>query len=164
MYARLDRIRLSQSREKTPWPNEPGGYCNYITDDRDGEYCRHYVGQSSLLAYRISGHKNAIRNRKCDSLHYYILCNKSSASYRQANFIRSLVLKLPGATASLIRDAFENVMEMTFTRVFQTLPAQILEEYFGPCPEGSFSNVGINIIPPLMQGRELSPTIRGDMT
>lgn len=149
---RPNTIRLSQPREKKPWHSEPGGYCDYFTD-RDDEYCRVYVGQGSIFQYRITGHKNAIQNRKRDSCHYYILCHQSAAIPRQANFLRLWVLKLPGATDSLIRDAFENVMEMTFARVLQTPTPHILEEYFGPFPEINYPNGDLNIVLPLTQRR-----------
>lgn len=61
-------------------------------------------------------------------------------------------------------EAFENVLEMIFVCCSRSISPVILEEYFEPCPEGAYSNVGLNIVPPLMQGRELAPTVRGEYT
>lgn len=45
-------------------------------------------------------------------------------------------------------------------RAFQSLPASSLEEIFGPCPEGQYSGIGLNVMSPLLQGRSLSPFSR----
>jgi hypothetical protein len=75
--------------------------------------------------------------------------------------LRLWIIQFPGGTDIQTKEAFENILEMTFTRAFQTLAPSILVRYFGPCPEGKYASVGLNIIPPLMQGRELAPTVRG---
>lgn len=48
------------------------------------------------------------------------------------------------------------------TRAFQSLLPRELEKYFGPPGmEGSkYSGVGLNIVPPLVQGRSLGPYVR----
>ena len=56
---------------------------------------------------------------------------------------------------------FQNVLEMTMCRAFESLPGNILEAYFGPKEDGRpYSNLGLNILPPLLQGLSLSPSIR----
>ncbi|CAG8385922.1 unnamed protein product [Penicillium salamii] len=158
---RLDSIRLSQSQESNPWPHSGGGYCDFITDSRDTGYWRGYVGQASILSHRISQHCRAIRGGKNDALHYHIITKPSAAGHRYGNFIRLWTVDFPICTPTSTKEVFENILEMAFTRAFQTLSPSILEKYFGPCPEGSYSNLGLNVIPPLMQGRELAPTVRG---
>ncbi|KAJ9490589.1 hypothetical protein VN97_g2662 [Penicillium thymicola] len=161
---RLDGIRASQMQEPVPWPHSNGGYCDFITDSRDMEYWRGYVGQASVLAIRISQHCSAIRSGKSNTLHHHIVTKPSAAGYRYANFIRLWTIDFPSYTQSSTKEVFENVLEMSFTRAFQTLAPSILELYFGPCSEGSYSRLGLNIIPPLMQGRDLAPRVRGEFT
>ncbi|KAJ5972114.1 uncharacterized protein N7479_002032 [Penicillium vulpinum] len=84
----LDRIRASQMQELDPWPHSNGGYCDFITDSRDTDYWRGYVGQASVLAIRIPQHCSAIRVGKNNTLHYHIVTNPSAAGYRYGNFIR----------------------------------------------------------------------------
>ncbi|CAI7584214.1 unnamed protein product [Penicillium palitans] len=160
----LDRIRLSQIQDPDPWPQTNGGYCDIITDSRDKDYWRGYVGQASVLAIRIPQHCRAIRTGKSNTLHYHILTKPSAAGYRHGNFIRLWIIEFPPCTQISTKEAFENVLEMSFTRAFQTLAPSVLETYFGPCPEGSYSSLGLNVVPPLMQGRELAPRVRREFT
>ncbi|CAG8101590.1 unnamed protein product [Penicillium olsonii] len=160
----LERICTSQMQEPDPWPHFDGGYCDFITDRRDEGYWRGYVGQASILATRISQHCSAIRTGRNDTLHYHIVTSPSAAGYRYSNFIRLWVIRFPVSTEAATKEAFQNILEMSFTRVFQTLAPSVLEQYFGPCPEGSYSTLGLNIVPPLTQGRELSPRVRGEFT
>lgn len=55
---------------------------------------------------------------------------------------------------------FENLLEMIMCRAFHSLPPSSLEEIFGPYPEGQYSGIGLNVMPPLLQGRFLSPYSR----
>ncbi|KAJ5207449.1 hypothetical protein N7491_001921 [Penicillium cf. griseofulvum] len=163
-HARLDSTRASQTQELDPWPHSHGGYCDFITDSRDLKYWRGYVGQASALAIRIPQHCSAIRTWKNNTLHYHIVTKPSAAGYRYGNFIRLWIIQFPNCTQTSTKEAFENVLELSFTRAFQTLAPSILEIYFGPCPEGSYSSLGLNIISPLMQCRELSPRVRAECT
>jgi hypothetical protein len=95
-------------------------------------------------------------------LHYHIITKESAAGFRYGNFIRLWTIQFPGGTDIQTKEAFEDILEMTFTRALQTLAPSILQKYFGPCPQGQYAGVGLNIIPPLMQGRELAPRVRGD--
>ncbi|KAJ5172979.1 hypothetical protein N7492_005572 [Penicillium capsulatum] len=158
MQVLLDKVRESQSRELNPWPHTHGGfYLDYVTDLRDHDYWRSYVDQTSDLAQRIPQHCRAIRKGKTNALHYYIITKSSAAGFRYDNFIRWDI-------DDSVSEAFENVLEMTFVRAFQSISPGILEEYFGPCPEGAYAKVGLNIVPPLIQGRELAPTVRRELT
>lgn len=51
----------------------------------------------------------------------------------------------------------QNLLEMTFCRAFESLPADVLGDFFGP---GTYSNVGLNNLPPLFQGRRVTATLR----
>ncbi|KAJ5728487.1 hypothetical protein N7493_004817 [Penicillium malachiteum] len=138
---------------------------DYVTDSRDKEYWRAYVGQTSSLAERIPQHCRAIQKGKLSSLHYWMICDPTARGYRFANFIRlwSFQVTFPQNTDKDVVNGFENILETCFTCVFQTLSPSILD-LFGLRPEGNCSNVGLNIVPPLVQGIELAPTVRGDFT
>lgn len=73
------------------------------------------------------------------------------------------MFQFPQNTDKFVKDVFENVLEMCFTRAFQTLAPSVLE-LFGLRPEGNRSHRGLNVVPPLMQGIELAPTVRGKFT
>lgn len=54
-----------------------------------------------------------------------------------------------------------NVLEMAFCRAFQSLPSRLLNIYFEPPTSGpGFSEIGLNIISPLMQGIKFFETTR----
>lgn len=46
---------------------------------------------------------------------------------------------------------------MTFCRAFESLPANVLGDFFGP---GTYSDVGLNLLPLLFQGRQVTTTLR----
>lgn len=46
---------------------------------------------------------------------------------------------------------------MAFCRAFESLPANVLGDLFGP---GTYSDVGLNNLPPLFQGRRVTATLR----
>jgi hypothetical protein len=66
----------------------------------------------------------------------------------------------PFSSENLVKLVFENFLEMVMCRIFQSLPLSSLEEIFGPCPNGQYSGLGLNVISPLLQGRSLSPYSR----
>lgn len=46
-------------------------------------------------------------------------------------------------------------------RAFESLPGKTLEKYFGPREDGKpYTNLGLNIIPPVLQGLSLGPSVR----
>ena len=58
-----------------------------------------------------------------------------------------------------------NILEMIMCRAFQSLPGLLIEEYFGLLPNSQgYSNLGLNIIPPLIQGQRLDPHKRHSFT
>jgi hypothetical protein len=112
-----------------------------------------------LPKQRVSKHIQEISKKSKRSLHYYIISNKPD---RYANFIRLWTIPFPPQTNSILMLGFENFLEMVMCRAFQCLPTSSLEEIFGPCPGplGQYSNIGLNAISPLLQGRSLSPYSR----
>ncbi|KAJ5201082.1 hypothetical protein N7449_005885 [Penicillium cf. viridicatum] len=149
-----------QSSVPTIWDDPHAGYLDFVTHVHDLEYLRPYVGQAGIPRDRISQHHIAIHNGSERSLHYWIL--KRGQGLRVANFLRLWTMFFPVKIDNLIQLVFENFLEMTFCRVFQSLPSLILEEISGPCPEnsGHYSGMGLNIMSPLLQGQSLGPVLR----
>lgn len=133
-----------------------GGYLDYVVDRRFPSYWRAYVGQSTNLKARLTQHSTAIRHGAENSLHYYIV--KAGGGERNANMIRLWLLPNLGEPLETTLILFNNVLEMTMCRAFQTLPPHTLKEAFGP---QEYTGVGLNIVSPLLQGKELPPTARG---
>lgn len=77
-----------------------------------------------------------------------------------ASFIRLWTVPFPPGIDGTTQLVFENFLEKIMCRSFQSLPAPILEEFFGPCPQGQYSKIGLNIMSPLLQGKEVGPVIR----
>ncbi|RAK92466.1 hypothetical protein BO79DRAFT_277284 [Aspergillus costaricaensis CBS 115574] len=155
---KLDDIRQKQATGLDIWHCSNGGYLDYIRDTRSPLYWRAYVGQSENLHRRISQHTNAIRKGSANNLHYYII--KEGAGYRYANFIRLWTIPFPGSTDRVTRSVFNNVLEKVMCLAFQSLPARTLEQVFGPPENGKYSGIGLNVVSPLFQGRELGYTVR----
>lgn len=141
-----------------PWP-EKGGYADGVFDDRLPDYVRFYVGQSSRLRVRISAeHSAKILNGNVKALHYFVLAR--GRGHRSARFLRLWTCppgpsqtepenrESEGATQSRF-ELTQNLLKMTFCRAFESLPASILTQFFGPA---AYSNVGLNNLPPLFQG------------
>ncbi|KAK2751804.1 hypothetical protein FQN55_009246 [Onygenales sp. PD_40] len=154
----LNGILNIQCKEANPWPSN-SGYMNFVTDLRNDNYWRPYVGQSEKPRMRIQQHTRNILALKRDTLHYYIVWKGNGQ--RTCNFIRLWTLVIPEGKNTDLEVVFNNILEMVMTRAFESLPSTTLEEWFG-LPEGrqSFSGVGLNVIPPLLQGRSLSPFTR----
>lgn len=129
------------------------------------EYLRAYIGQLSRSSFRISvEHIGQIRRANTASLHHFILA--CGQGHRFANFLRlwhigpgSLVLSATQATVE--NDIVRNILKMSFCRTFKTLPDILLTEIFGPSPgrEG-YANVGLNVLPPILQGLWVPPDQR----
>jgi hypothetical protein len=49
---------------------------------------------------------------------------------------------------------------MFMTRCFQSLAPEILERFWGPLGENEYSRTGLNVVPPLLQGISIGPTVR----
>lgn len=98
---------------------------------------------------RIRQHMKAILDSKCDTLHYYIIWK--GEGHRQANFVRLWTLILPEEVDQSVHIVFNNILEMIMARIFQTLPLEILQKWFGAVARNSHSEIGLNVVPPLYQ-------------
>ncbi|KAL3460047.1 hypothetical protein BJX64DRAFT_300957 [Aspergillus heterothallicus] len=131
-----------QARQNNIWsPN--GGYVDIVTDDRNREYWRAYPGQS----------------KDPSTLHYYVIAQ--GQGYRAANWLKLWEVPKDTELSCTFRAVALNILEMTMCCAFQSLPGSILETYYGPREDGKpYSNLGLNIIPPVLQGISLGPSVR----
>ena len=159
-------MQRRQSERRPEWP-ESGGYVDGVVDDRDSDYIRFYCGQSGRLVARIQvDHSEAIRAGHISSLHYFVLAR--GLGYRSGEFLclwSSLPLsKISGGSATEAQKLarvrcrlMENVLEMTFCRACWSLSGFVFTAFFGP---GEYANVGLNNLPLLFEGGDLSAFIR----
>lgn len=159
---------FDQQSENIDLWNDSGGYLNFIHDERSGVYMRFYVGQSFVLRRRIPYHVHQILLGSTQSLHYFLLAK--GEGNRNSCFLKlwdSPACPWSSETWSSEQikkewDAFfANILEMAFCYVFQSLPADTLETYFGPsdCPDG-YAGIGLNVISPLLQNIALDQATR----
>lgn len=140
-----------------PWPEE-GGYVDGVVDLRDPQYIRYYVGQSIRLPIRLAiEHPKYIRNGDTRSLHYFVLAR--GRGQRSAQFLRLWhSTNLTTASGNPARRLLlRNILEMSFCRFFESLPTAVLTQFFGPA---KYSNVGLNNLPPLFEGRNIPSFLR----
>ncbi|KAF4467838.1 hypothetical protein FALBO_5284 [Fusarium albosuccineum] len=71
---------------------------------------------------------------------------RPSSEFRKGNLER----QRPGHRLELL----QNILEMTFCRAFETLPGDVLAPFFGP-GRPNYSNVGLNVMSPLVQGKNV---------
>lgn len=154
-------LRKSQETQTERAPNwaQNSGYVDFITDNRPRRenYVRFYVGQSSRCQFRLAvKHIAEIRRASTAALHYFILAH--GQGHRSANFLRlwhldtcsELFIGKKRVETTLVN----NILEMTFCRVFESLPDVSLKKFFGELIEGkTYANVGLNVLPPLLQGQ-----------
>lgn len=129
-----------------------------MTDDRDENYWRVYIGQSKNPIHRIRQHIHAIYSGNSETLHYFII--NRGKGYRRAGFVKLWSLIMPDYINSAVNITLNNVMEMIMARAFQSLPPKELLDVFGPPDEGTYTFIGLNIMSPLLQDRTLSPGVR----
>lgn len=130
-----------------------------VTDSRNNEYWRAYPGQSKDPAGRIKIHNRAILRGSRSTLHYYVTAQ--GQGYRAANWLKLWEVPEDNRLSSTFRAVALNILEMTMCSAFQSLPGSTLEIYFGPNKdEKPYSNLGLNIIPPVLQGLSLGPSVR----
>ncbi|KAJ3525525.1 hypothetical protein NM208_g11603 [Fusarium decemcellulare] len=143
------RVQERQSRTPEAWP-QIGGYVDGVTDRRFPNYIRFYVGQSFQLPIRLSiDHAKGIRNGYTRYLHYFVLAR--GHGNRFAHFLRLWSSRSASDTpphsesnshehSALDTDRLEllqNILEMTF------------------CRRPNYSNVGLNVMSPLVQGKNV---------
>lgn len=126
---------------------------DYVTDDRNPEYWRPYVGQASDPAIRISQHLNASEKNRNNTLNYYIV--SEGEGFRAMNYIRlwslSHSITIDGSTNES-RTLLNNILETVMCCAFQPLPSSEVGRVLG---KGDFATTGLNILPPLLQGIKL---------
>lgn len=113
------------------------------------------MGQSENPRHRIGQHIRAMSNNEANTLHYFIL--SKGRGYRIANFIRLWTMRCPSYADIAVPMILANIMEMFMARAFESLAPGILEKFFGTA---KYSGIGLNVVPPLLQGISLSPTTR----
>ncbi|GAB1208781.1 hypothetical protein APSETT445_007542 [Aspergillus pseudonomiae] len=147
-----------QARQNTIWsPN--GGYVDIVTDLRNNEYWRAYPGQSKNPSDRIKTHNRAVLRGSRSTLHYYVIAQ--GQGYRVANWLKLWEVPNNLQLSCTSRAVALNILEMTMCRAFQSLPGSTLEAYYGTSEDGKpYSNLGLNIIPPVLQGLSLGPSVR----
>jgi len=147
---------MRQSRDiGSSWPAY-SGYLDYIKDDRNKDYWRPYVGQTSNPAKRINKHFEAFKRAKNQPLHYFIA--SKGRGHRSMNVIR--LWSLPNGDCindGQSRILLSNILETVMCRAFQSLPRTVLQEFFG---DQEFATTGLNIVPPLFQGFRLDVSKR----
>lgn len=159
--SRLDNVQLEQLRDHVSWLAD-SGYLNIVTDDRDENYWRIYIGQSKNPIHRIRQHVRAIHSGNSDTLHYFVI--NQGKGYRRASFVKLWSIMMPDYVNSAVNITLNNITEMTMARAFQSLPPKELMDVFGPPDEGAYRFIGLNIMSPLLQGRSLSPGVRREFS
>ncbi|KGO39200.1 hypothetical protein PEX1_063420 [Penicillium expansum] len=157
-FIRTEDLLSVQACQNNLWsPN--GGYVDIVTDSRNHEYWRAYPGQSKEPPNRIKIHNRAILRGSRSTLHYYVIAQ--GQGYRAANWLKLWEVPTDTQLSCTSRAVALNVLEMTMCRAFQSLPGSILEAYYGPKEDGkSYSDLGLNIIPLVLQGLSLGPSVR----
>jgi hypothetical protein len=142
-------VRQQQKQDKD-W-NEPMGYFDYITDARNPEYTRGYVGQCVNAQRRlISQHAQEILRGSTRSLHYFIAWMGNGM--RSVNFIRLWAFPetSPTTEEKIWTDIQMNLLEALFCKAFGTHHG-VLD------PSDSHSverkSYGLNLMTPLAQNR-----------
>ncbi|KAJ5832070.1 hypothetical protein N7474_000381 [Penicillium riverlandense] len=153
----LDQVR---GRQNSPWAGG-SGYTNYVTDDRNDEYFRQYVGQSFQASVRIRGdHRRDIQEGHHTSLHHFILWIGNG--HRTANFIRLWTLPQSGSEKENKQwaDTKMNLLEALFFKAFRTHHGFLNRPHGDESLFGQFKSFGLNVMTPLKQNQSCHRTIR----
>ena len=126
---------------------------DFVTDSRDNTYIRFYVGQSIVILFRVDKHIREILKGSCTTLHYYIL--QLGPGCRTSNWLRLWTIPDKFDRPPTHQELLQNFLEMLFCGAFQSLPTEELIRHFGDKLKIS-SNVGLNVLSPLLQGLDLS--------
>jgi hypothetical protein len=135
------------------------GYLNFVTDSRNDLYLHFYVGQATVLLFRLYNHASSILKGKYDTFHYFML--QLGGGFRTANWL--YLWRIPEKLELLPphRCLLQNFAEMLCCRAFQSLPQPTLEPFFGPFSV-EYVHLGYNLLSPLLQGRLLFHHLRED--
>lgn len=104
------------------------GYLSYITDTRNRQHLRFYIGQLKKLSIRIQQHIYAMSQEHNTALHYHVTLKYPK--YLSANFIRLWSMQI-STIDDLAKDCILCILELILDRAFQSFPSKTLEKYFG---------------------------------
>ena len=145
----LEEIRRTQEADGEVFDGV-GGYLDYLTDDRDDEYCRFYVGQSINMPSRIRSHVVALLRGSVESLHYYIFALGKGS--RKSHFLRLFRLSKTRGTSNSDTTLRLSMLEMIMALAFRSLPEELLAEYSRPSKRpAKTQTVHLNVLSPLDQ-------------
>lgn len=145
----LENIRRSQKLDGEIF-HSVGGYLDYLTDDRDDDYCRFYVGQSTNMRSRIRKYTMALVSGSVESLHYYIYAlGKGSRKSHFLQLFRLPTTKNPSDDDTVL---ILSMLEIILALAFRSLPEELLAEY-SPKPRrpAKRQTVHLNVLSPLEQ-------------
>src|SRR6266480_6835493 len=137
------------------YKSQDGGYLDFVTDSRDNTYIRFYVGQSIMILFRVDKHIRKILKGSCTTLHYYIL--QLGRGCRTSNWLRLWTILDQIDLSPTHQELIQNFPEILFCGAFQSLPTEELIRHFGNKLKIS-SNVGLNVLSPLLQSLNISHT------
>ncbi|KAL8947459.1 MAG: hypothetical protein Q9222_006263 [Ikaeria aurantiellina] len=152
----LLRIKQRQSVQSSMFKGA-GCYLDFVSDSRDGEYLRFYVGQSVELSGRVRNHIHHIMRRDVASLHYFI--HALGQGFRKSNFIR--LVRLPAMPEpfctkfALTEEDYGlilNIEEMVMALAFGSLPAGIHNKFSANPIDATVAGIHLNVASPLDQG------------
>lgn len=128
------------------------GYLDFITDSRDREWLRLYVGQCAEVLRRVvNGHAQSILKASIDSLHYFMIWLGNGC--RSANFIR--LWKVEDHEDDDWKKIRMNLLEALFCQAFSTHHG-VLDRILPTPGRDQFTfyerpSYGLNLMTPLAQ-------------
>lgn len=146
----LRDIQHQQDKDES-WAT-PMGYLDFITDSRDREWLRLYVGQCvEVLRRVINGHAQSILKASIDTLHYFMIWLGNGC--RSANFIR--LWKVEDYEDDDWKKIRMNILEVLFCQAFSTHHG-VLDRILPTPGTDQFTlyerpSYGLNLMTPLAQ-------------
>jgi hypothetical protein len=154
----LDSIKEFQTKEGGDWNDSSMGYLDYVTDRRNPDYIRNYIGQTLQARRRLfSQHSQSILHGDTSSIHYFIIWLGNGS--RSANFIK--LWEFPrgiGASDKVFDICLRNILEALFCRAFDTHHGSLTT---WDSTSGLPSGYGLNIMTPLVQAKAAGDAIQG---
>ncbi|KUL81541.1 hypothetical protein ZTR_10064 [Talaromyces verruculosus] len=144
--SQLLQVKNLQSQRSINWKVD-GRYLNFITDDRNPDYFRAYVGQSKFIERRKDCHIDAMIADNNTTLHYHV--SSRGNGYHHPHFIQ------------LWKTGHDEIGEFyDQTLLTLSLPPTVLQEYFELANIQQSTMLGLNIVPPLYQTVSLGQEVR----
>jgi hypothetical protein len=146
----LKDIQRQQDKDES-WET-PMGYLDFVTDSRDREWLRLYVGQCvEVLRRVVNGHAQSILKTSIDSLHYFMIWLGNGS--RSANFIR--LWKVEEHEDDDWKKIRMNLLEALFCQAFSTHHG-VLDRIIPTPGTDQFTlyerpSYGLNLMTPLAQ-------------